>query len=51
MDLVERLATTMQVPPHLVFLLGCRPAPELREYGSSLEKLGLAMLELLEAVR
>ena len=48
--LVEQLAATMQVPPQLILLLGCKPAPGLKQYETCLEKMGLAMLELLEAV-
>ena len=49
--LVERLCQAMDVPPQLVLLLACELREVRDEYREVLEKLSLAMLELLQAVR
>ena len=50
-SMVETICRAMDVPAQLVFLLACQPEPDKERYKPALERLGLAMLELLEAVR
>jgi len=50
-ELVERLCQAMEVPIQLVLLLACEPDEGREEYRPALEKLGLAMIELLAALK
>ena len=50
-ELVNRLCTAMHVPPQLVFLLACEPDAGKEEYRPAMEKLSIAMLELLNVLK
>ncbi len=51
MEMVERLCKAMNVPAQLVLLLACEPKAAKRRYLPALDRLRLAMLDLLAAVR
>lgn len=49
-ELVKKISRTLQVPEQLIFLLTCQKTPTQRRYTRSLNKIALALDDILQQV-
>lgn len=49
-ELIKKISGTLQVPEELIFLLTCQKSPKQKRYAGPLNKIALALDDILRAV-